>query len=666
MAFNVGEIVASVKADVSGFKKGIDEVDKEVNKLEPAGKKVGGFAGLMNSNFALAAAATGAVTAGLTYLGTTALKKAGDFEQTRISFNTMLHDGTKAAGLLQEISKFAAATPFEFPELAEAGKKLLAFGFSATDIIPNLTRLGDISSGLGIPIGELSELYGKARTQGRLFAEDINQLTGRGIPIIGELAKQFGVSEAEVRKLVEEGKVGFPQLETAFKSMTDQGGMFAGGMKAQSTSLNGLLSTLQDNIGMLTRKFLGLTDTGDIVKGGLFDKVSAGIASLIDWLSKNQDAIAKISEAIGTVLLGTFKVLGDVIAFIIEHWKGLAAITIGFATGYAVYLITALIAGLPAWWATVTAATAAAVAVLAATWPFILIGAVVAGLAYLLITHWTQVKDVTIAVWTAISSFFVTVFTVIGDFIKAAVLLWWDFITLPFRIGYAILYGIVYGIYLFISWIWKMIGDEVMAVVNSVVNWVSGRWNALSGWTSSAFNAIAGAIRSIWGGISSWVSGVGSSIYNAMAGPFERAFNAISGFVRGIYNTVSDWFGKLKGAISGGVNSVIDGVNKIITGYNKLPGTPDLPTLPRFARGVSNFAGGPAIINERGGELVILPNGSSVIPADQTRRIMDGQGGGGTINITFEGDIHNTDDRSLEEIGTKIARQLELANQGAY
>jgi len=69
-------------------------------------------------------------------------------------------------------------------EVSQAGKSLKAFGFDAAAIVPTMTRLGDVAAGLNIPIGELSELYGKARTQGTLFSEDINQLTGRGIPII--------------------------------------------------------------------------------------------------------------------------------------------------------------------------------------------------------------------------------------------------------------------------------------------------------------------------------------------------------------------------------------------------------------------------------------------------------------------------------------------------
>jgi len=181
------------------------------------------------------------------------VKAGAKFEQTTAAFTTMLGSADKAKTLLKELNAFAASTPFELPELEGASKSLLAFGISAKDIVPTMRKLGDVASGLNIPIGELSEIYGKARVSGRLFAEDINQLTGRGIPIIAELAKQFGVAEGQVKTLVEDGVVGFNNLEVAIESMTAQGGIFFGGMEAQSKTLTGLMSTLSDAFGATSR-----------------------------------------------------------------------------------------------------------------------------------------------------------------------------------------------------------------------------------------------------------------------------------------------------------------------------------------------------------------------------------------------------------------------------
>lgn len=228
-----------------------------------------------------------------------------NFEQTSVAFQTMLGDANQAKALLGQLSAFAAATPFEFPEIADAGKKLLAFGVAASDIEPSLRRIGDIASGIGAPIGEIAELYGKAKVQGRLFAEDINQFQGRGIPVLGELAKVLGVSEAQVKSMVEKGKVGFPELQKAFENLTGEGGKFAGMMARQSTTIAGLFSTASDTVMQLGRDILGISQTGEVRVGSLFEKMRNGIADFIEVAQKVTPAILEfftdLQNSVGVV-----------------------------------------------------------------------------------------------------------------------------------------------------------------------------------------------------------------------------------------------------------------------------------------------------------------------------------------------------------------------------
>lgn len=191
--------------------------------------------------------------AGIGAMAGASIKLAAGYEQTNVAFKTMLKSGTMATDLLGKLSKFAQETPFQLTELTDAGKKLLAFGVAADQIVPTLRRIGDISSGIGAPIGEIADLYGKMRVQGRLFAEDINQLTGRGIPIIQQLAKQFGVTDDAIRGLVMNGEVGFKNLEKAFIDMTSEGGQFSGLMVEQSKTLIGQWSNLKDIIEQTAR-----------------------------------------------------------------------------------------------------------------------------------------------------------------------------------------------------------------------------------------------------------------------------------------------------------------------------------------------------------------------------------------------------------------------------
>jgi len=295
-----GQGASAAKVDLSSIKAMGKSVSDE---LKNAGKQMKDVGGKL----------TASVTLPILGIGGASLKLASDFEQTQVAFTTMLGDADKAKALFNELRDFSASTPFEFPEIRDAGRSLLAFGVSAEDVTESLRRIGDISAGVGAPVGEIAELYGKAKVQGRLFAEDINQFQGRGIPILQELATVLGVSTAEVKNLVEKGKVGFPELEQAFQRMTNNGGQFAGMMEAQSQTLGGLFSTLKDTV-TLTLADLGaqIIESFDLKSkltgvieflSGLSEKIRS-FAQSNPELFKLAVAFAAVAAAIGPVLVG--------------------------------------------------------------------------------------------------------------------------------------------------------------------------------------------------------------------------------------------------------------------------------------------------------------------------------------------------------------------------
>lgn len=244
----------------SGAKRAASDLKSIESAFSGAG--IGRLAGSLSSALSSPLALAGVGAAGITAIGTAAaatgikaIKLAADFEQTRVAFTTMLGSAERAESVLGSLTKFAAETPFEFPELAGAARNLAAFGVRADQLVPSLRAIGDVASGISQPIGEIAQIYGKVRTQGRLYGDDIMQLGGRGIPIIAELAKQFGVAESQVSKLVEQGKVGFDNLQRAFVSLTEEGGRFHGMMDAQSQTMLGLASTLSDNVNIALREF---------------------------------------------------------------------------------------------------------------------------------------------------------------------------------------------------------------------------------------------------------------------------------------------------------------------------------------------------------------------------------------------------------------------------
>ena len=170
----------------------------------------------------------------------------GEYQQLEIAFETMLGSKSQADALMAQLIDTAATTPFEMKEIAESSKMLLAYGMAADEVNGTLIRLGDIAAGLSIPIKDLAFLYGTTMVQGRLYTQDLNQFLGRGIPLADELAKQFGKNKSEVKKLVEEGKIGFPEVQKAIEALTNEGSKFGGLMEAQSKTISGQMSNIED------------------------------------------------------------------------------------------------------------------------------------------------------------------------------------------------------------------------------------------------------------------------------------------------------------------------------------------------------------------------------------------------------------------------------------
>lgn len=190
------------------------------------------------------------LTAGVSFaaLAKQVVQIRGEVQQLEVAFETMLGSKEKADTLKSEIIDLAAKTPFGLQDVSNATKMLLAYGSTAEEVTGEIKMLGNIASGLSIPLNDLIYLYGTTRTQGRMFTMDLRQFMGRGIPLAEELAKQFGTTKDKVSELVTAGKVGFPEMQRALQAMTSEGGKFNNLMEKQSATITGQISNLQDSI----------------------------------------------------------------------------------------------------------------------------------------------------------------------------------------------------------------------------------------------------------------------------------------------------------------------------------------------------------------------------------------------------------------------------------
>lgn len=219
----------------------------------------------------------------------------GQFQQLEIAFETMLRSGTKSKALMDQLVVTAAKTPFDLQGIASSTKQMLAYGSSVENVVDEIVMLGNVASGVGAPLGEIAYLYGTLRAQGRAYAVDIRQFAGRGIPIYEELAKVIGVSKDEVSALITEGKVGFAEVEQAFKNMTSSSGVYYNLMQEQSKSLTGMISNLGDAWDSALNK-IGQENQ---------DVFATGIQGAIT-LVENYDEILRILQAI-TIAYGSYK-----------------------------------------------------------------------------------------------------------------------------------------------------------------------------------------------------------------------------------------------------------------------------------------------------------------------------------------------------------------------
>lgn len=302
----IGGTYAAIRTLRAGA-AGIGSASNGIRSLGTAARSAsGGISGLAGKLTSLPALlAGGAAGAGVLGVAFKSFKAAADMESTTVSIRTMVGDIQRADTLIANLKKMGASTPFEFTELASAGKSLVAFGVAAENVVPQLRDIGDVASGLNIPIGELSEIFGKAKVQGTLFAEDIAQMAGRGVPIFSALAGAIGKNENEIKDLASEGKITFPMLEQAFRNLTAEGGQFHGMMQKQSLTTNGLLSTLKSDIheifitlGQPLNDMMKPVITGWIEKAKTFGIQLQGIIGLL----REASAQGRLGEVIGTGL----------------------------------------------------------------------------------------------------------------------------------------------------------------------------------------------------------------------------------------------------------------------------------------------------------------------------------------------------------------------------
>ena len=260
--------VKGLKDEMSGYDRAISNLTNAQEKNEISLKKL--------------LATFGGITAVKSFISDM-VQVRGEFQKTQMAFETMLGSKEKADMLMSQMVQTAAKTPFDLQGVANGAKQLLAYGTAAENVNDTLVRLGNIASGLSIPLEDLVYLYGTTQTQGRLFTQDVRQFMGRGIPLVKELASLLGKTEEEINKMVTAGQIGFTEVEKVIKKMTDEGGLFYNLMEKQSQTLSGQISNLGDAWDQM------LNSIGEDTQG-----VASATISMATGVVENYERVGKV------------------------------------------------------------------------------------------------------------------------------------------------------------------------------------------------------------------------------------------------------------------------------------------------------------------------------------------------------------------------------------
>ena len=174
--------------------------------------------------------------------------KTAELETQTRSLKVLTGSLKSAQTIIKQLQDIGAVTPFTSTELIDTAKRLRAFGVETDKLVDTTRRLGDVAGATGADLSGIATAFGQVQAKGRLQGEELLQLQERGIDLQSELQRMYGMTGEEFRKALEKGRFSAEAVDVALQNLTNTGGKYANGAIAQSDTLAGKFSTLQDGI----------------------------------------------------------------------------------------------------------------------------------------------------------------------------------------------------------------------------------------------------------------------------------------------------------------------------------------------------------------------------------------------------------------------------------
>lgn len=288
------------------------DLDSVERRAASASASIRGHFGALGASIGvggIAAAGLSVAAAGLGALTTFGLKSAASLEQVQIQFNSLLGSAEQGQKVFSDLQKFAAATPFEFPDVARAAARFLAFdqtvGLSDDQLQQFLTTTGNVISVTGggaEALNTVSLAMGQIASTGKLTLDNLNQISEAlpGFSAVGAIANATGLSTADVMDKISKGEINATDgIQALLKGMQQFPGA-AGAMEAQSQTLLGVFSTFKDTVGQAL--------------AGAFTPVIPAIKDSLNQITPIiGDSLKVVAPALGNVLAALLPLIGRVV-----------------------------------------------------------------------------------------------------------------------------------------------------------------------------------------------------------------------------------------------------------------------------------------------------------------------------------------------------------------
>ena len=550
----IADLLVKIGADTSDLRKELNATKRQI-------KTAFGSEALDVSKKSLAV--LGGIGAGLAALGVASVKAGASLQSTKTAFTNMLGSAEKAQDFLAKMQDFAAKTPFEFSQVSQAAQKFIAFGFSAEQVIPTLTAVGDAAAGVGLGaegINRITLALGQMAAKSKVQAGEMMQLTETGIPAWKMLADQIGVSVPEAMSMVSKGAIDAATGITALVSGMEQS--FGGMMDQQSQTISGTWSTLMDGLEQSAAQ-VGLQIAEALNLTGLFQSLGDILTNFAATVQSSG-----LTEALLTAIPPEFQAG---IILIVSILTGLAIPAISLFVTKVTLMVAPFIA----------AVTAAA--------PFIAVAAAVATALYAIVKSGMTVEDVlgTMGIkmetvnrtvnslkemMSAAAQALITnlqalepVFTLVAAVMGAA-----------FYAALQVIGGVVNGVLNFIS------------VLSECVTWILNAFTYLVEGIGACIDEVGSILSDMAGSIlPSWASSGLSTIANFVS----EAISWLSSLIQKILETNSA-LGSMGGESSGGGSAPAKREFKLPDFSNLRGGGTDIPAPAGGGGGGSGGGGG--------------------------------------------------------------------------